>query len=321
MNFNKYIARQQPLPGLIGQEKVMMVYNLFTLAMAVVFYHEIAAGPAPILSRLAIIAFTVVLWRLYRNFPCDLTYVLRVYFQVALLSFWYPDIYNFAKLMPNVDPFFAHADQLIFGCQPALVFHQVLHGAFWSELFYMGYFSYYLMIVVTVVFATFCAYRHFDRTTTVILSSFAMYYVVFLFLQAGGPQFYYPKIGVDAASAGVFPSIGDWFRLHPELNYDNGIHSGFFYSLVEKLQGSEFPIAAFPSSHVGLATVLMLLARKMSKVLLLFFLPFYVVLCLSTVYIGAHYGVDVIAGWGSALLFYALSLRIYRSRYVHRPRA
>jgi membrane-associated phospholipid phosphatase len=35
-------------------------------------------------------------------------------------------------------------------------------------------------------------------------------------------------------------------------------------------------------------------------------MPFYVLLCLSTVYIYAHYAIDVLAGWLSAVLFFLL---------------
>lgn len=69
----------------------------------------------------------------------------------------------------------------------------------------------------------------------------------------------------------------------------------------------ERPTAAFPSSHVGVSTILMLLVwSSKNRKLLLFLLPFYVLLCLSTVYIYAHYAIDVLAGWVSALLLYAV---------------
>lgn len=35
-------------------------------------------------------------------------------------------------------------------------------------------------------------------------------------------------------------------------------------------------------------------------------LPLYILLCLSTVYIYAHYAIDVFAGWVSAVAIYAL---------------
>lgn len=67
----------------------------------------------------------------------------------------------------------------------------------------------------------------------------------------------------------------------------------------------ERPTAAFPSSHVGVATVIMLLAgHTRNRRLCLLLLPFFVFLCMSTVYIQAHYVIDAIAGLLTGVLFY-----------------
>ena len=67
----------------------------------------------------------------------------------------------------------------------------------------------------------------------------------------------------------------------------------------------ERPTAAFPSSHVGVTTVVMLLAlRTRSKGLIFTILPFYILMCLSTVYIYAHYAIDAIAGLLTGILLY-----------------
>ena len=309
---------QRPLPGLIGVEKIMLAYCAFTAILGILLYQQIDSGPSFLLYRLLFVIITLLLWLIYKKIPCQATYVVRVFFQISLLAYWYPDIYNFSKLAKNTDPIFAMADQMIFGCQPAITFSQWLSGSFWSELFYMGYFSYYLMIIAVVIVSCTNRFRRFERTTTVLLCSFILYYIVYLFLQSAGPQFYFPKIGMEAVQAGHFPAIGDWFRFHPELNYPHP--PGFFSGLVAQAQQSEYPIAAFPSSHVGMATVILLLMRKLSKKVTIVLLPFYIILCLSTVYIGAHYALDVLGGLITAFLFYHLSLRIYRTRFIHRPK-
>ena len=304
MDLSSAFRYQKPLPGLIGVEKIMFIYCAFTSALGMLLYQQIDSGYGFLACRAAFVAVTLLLWRLYLRMPCHLTYVARVYFQLGLLAYWYPDIYHFSKLMPNTDPLFAEADQLLFGCQPAVVFSRLLSGRFWSELFYMGYFSYYVMIIAAALYATFVHFRRFDRTTTIILCSFMLYYTVYLFLQSAGPQFYFPKIGMEQAMAGNFPDVGDWFRFHPELTHTQ-TGGGFFKSLVEAAQKSEFPIAA---------------VRRMSRPLTWVFLPFYVILCLSTVYIGAHYAVDVVGGWVSAVIIYWLSKSIYQSKFIHRPK-
>ena len=96
--------------------------------------------------------------------------------------------------------------------------------------------------------------------------------------------------------------------------------TGPFSYLVHLAQGSEKPIAAFPSSHVGLSTIMVWLAWKMSKKLGLVMLPFYIILCFSTVYIGAHYAVDVAGGLISAVIIYHMARAIYGTKFIHRPR-
>ena len=317
MDLDAALKRQYRLPGLVGIEKIMLAYSVFTL----VVYLFLSGGAdwSPVVARGLILCGTWLLWRLYQAHPCDATYVMRVYFQLALLAYWYPDIYNIAKYMPNTDYIFASMDQQLFGCQPAIVMSQKLPGIFWQELFCLGYFSYYPMIAVVVVWATLFHFRRFDRTTTVIFCSFILYYLVFLVLQSAGPQFYFQKIGMEEVMKGHFPDIGNWFYYHPELVQEHH-GGGLFTWLVHTAQGSEKPIAAFPSSHVGLSTILMVLAAKMSLRLAKWMLPFYILLCLYTVYIGAHYAVDVLAGWVSAIVVMVLSTSIYKSKLIHRPK-
>ena len=93
-----------------------------------------------------------------------------------------------------------------------------------------------------------------------------------------------------------------------------GWTDGFFYHLLESAhEAGERPTAAFPSSHVGITTVLMLLAlRTRSKRLCLTVLPFYVTMCFATVYIRAHYAVDVAAGLLTGIVFYYALCGIYK---------
>ena len=66
-------------------------------------------------------------------------------------------------------------------------------------------------------------------------------------------------------------------------------------------------MAAFPSSHVSVCVVLMLIAWRtgMNKTFWAL-LPFAVLLCLSTVYIRAHYAIDALAGLLSGTACYFL---------------
>ena len=320
MILTHYFNRQYPMPGLNGIEKAAAIYIGITFALTAVFYMDLdeAVLADIITGRLAVIAATAALVWLYRCHPCNATYQLRVFFQIALLAYWYPDIYNLADMMPSQDHILATADQIVFGYQPSVAFSQSLHGVFWNELFNLGYFSYYLMIAGVVLLVVVRRPRKFDRTTFILMVTFFMYYTVFLLYNAAGPQFYFSCPGVDAANA-VFPPVDTWFRDHATLCHMNEITGPFSY-LVHMAQGSEKPIAAFPSSHVGASTVIMYLTMRLKKKWGLVMMPFWILLCLSTVYIGAHYAVDVAGGLVSAALFIFISNKLYRTTFFHRPK-
>ena len=154
-------------------------------------------------------------------------------------------------------------------------------------------------------------------TAFVMLTSFFVYYVIFVLLPVAGPQFYYLAVGTEKIAEGIFPNLGDWFLTHSERMAAPGWSDGFCYYLLDITHDAgERPTAAFPSSHVGVTTVVMLLAlRTRSKGLIFTILPFYILMCLSTVYIYAHYAIDAIAGLVTGCLLYFLLIAIWH-RYL-----
>ena len=59
-------------------------------------------------------------------------------------------------------------------------------------------------------------------------------------------------------------------------------------------QTAEQPTGAFPSSHVGISLIILIMSRKKAPLFYKIALPLTIILILSTVYIKAHYLVDVI---------------------------
>jgi hypothetical protein len=123
----------------------------------------------------------------------------------------------------------------------------------------------------------------------------------------------------DNVIAQNFLSIGDYFNNNAILLPGPGFEQGFFFDLVEASQEvGERPTAAFPSSHVGISTICMIMAWRVNKKLCWFLSPFYVLLCCATVYIQAHYLIDVFAGWISAVCIYILSTWMYKRWFASR---
>lgn len=287
----------------------MMAYLVVTLLVVLFTYTKAVNPDAMIWGRVRIAFITAALWAVYRMAPCKLTLFARITVQLALLSWWYPDTYEINRMLPNLDHIFAQWEQGLFGCQPALLFSKALPWPVVSELMDMGYASYYPMIVVVVLFYFLFRYSEFERAAFVVLTSFFIYYVVFILVPVTGPTFYYNAVGVSDIAKGVFPNLHDYFTHYQDCLPSPGYTDGVFYQLVEQAKAAgERPTAAFPSSHVGVSTVLMLLAwHTKSRRLPYILLPFYIFLCLATVYIQAHYAIDALAGLVSgAAIYFAL---------------
>ena len=308
-----FIKREEPQTRFLAVEKLNLLYNLFTTLLIIIFFNRLNDPQAMLLGRFFIAFATFAVIYVYTKFPSMATRLLRVVSQMALLSYWYPDTFEFNRIFPNLDHLFATLESDLFGCQPALLFDQVCSGLFWREAFNMGYWLYYPMIALVSLYYFFCRPKEAERCTFVIMASFFLYYIVYIFLPVAGPQFYFPVIGEEIAAAGPYPELGDYFNLHPEITIAQEGKGGLFTELVGMAQGAgERPTAAFPSSHIGVTTILVMLAYRAKKWLFAVMFPVYMLLCCATVYIKAHYLVDAIAGLVTGVLVYYLTTWLYK---------
>ena len=278
---------KKPRKGLLAVEWVIMAYLAFTLLLMLITYTKLQNPEAMLWGRARFVATTLAVWGAYRLVPCRLTMFCRVGVQLAL-----------------------GYEQQLFHCQPALLFSQKVTNGVFSELMHLGYASYYPLIALVTLYYFLYRYQEFTRATFIILASFFIYYVIFVLLPVTGPQYYYLAAGVDQIAQGHFPNIGDYFATHDEALPIPGWKDGFFYQCVASAHAAgERPTAAFPSSHVGVTTILLFLAwHARNRKLLYTLLPFYILMCFATVYIQAHYAVDVIGGWISAVVIYTVLL-------------
>lgn len=298
--------------GLLAVEWIAMGYLLLTLLMMAVLWDKLVSPEQMIKGRITFVLVTLAAWGVYWLKPCRLTMFLRIAVQMVFLSWWYPDTYELNRILPNLDHMFAGCEQAVFDCQPALLFAQKAPWGWFSELMCMGYISYFPMMTILLIYYFFYRYNEFLKAAFVLLGAFFIFYVIFIFLPVTGPQFYYLAVGPEKIAAGVFPNLGDWFLTHSERMAVPGWTDGFFYHLLEMAHNAgERPTAAFPSSHVGITTVVMLLAHHAHcRKLVLGMLPFYILMCLSTVYILAHYAIDALTGLFTGVVLYFVLIRL-----------
>ncbi|MDP4183652.1 MAG: phosphatase PAP2 family protein [Bacteroidota bacterium] len=206
------------------------------------------------------------------------TGLLRIAYPLILTGYYYQETVHYNKLFfQNLDPVVSHVERIIFGCQPSLEFSRLMPMSWFSELMYFGYFSYYLIIIGFCIALFYQKSEHLTRCIFLVTSSFFLFYLIFAIVPVCGPQFY--------------------FR-YPYNVVPNGY---IFEHLVRSIQESgEQPTGAFPSSHVGLSVIILFLSAKYAYRYFLGILPIVVFLILSTVYIKAHYLVDVV---GAFLVF------------------
>jgi len=319
---NLFVAEKKSRKGLLAVEWATMGYTLFTTIFILVTWVRLAHPTEMLWFRAQAVILTLALWGVYRLYPSRLTVLFRVAGQLLLLSWWYPDTYEMNRIFPNLDHLFAGYEQSLFGFQPALLFCQTFSHPIVSELLSMGYVSYYPLFVCVTVFFFFFRYEHFERTAFIIVASFFLFYLIFIFLPVVGPQFYFKAVGTDQIVQGIFPNIGNYFDTieFDVLNRDfilpiPGWEDGPMYkALVIAHDAGERPTGAFPSSHVGVATIAMWLAwETKNRKLFFILLPFAILLFFGTFYIQAHYAIDAIAGLFFGTAFYFLLRWVYNT--------
>ncbi|PJB56825.1 MAG: phosphoesterase [Bacteroidetes bacterium CG_4_9_14_3_um_filter_41_19] len=219
-----------------------------------------------------------------------------------LLGFFYTETAFLNTLVfSKIDPVLAGIDQWLFGHQPAIRFSEVYGNSLFSELMFFGYFSYYLMpLIALVVIPAWPAGRRinkpaqFNRFVFLLISAYFTYYLLFILFPAAGPQYYYE------------PPFNQISALGP---------MAYLVKFVQQV--GEAPTGAFPSSHVGITFILLYLLFALNKKLFWIYIPFSILLLFSTVYIKAHYVVDVLAGLLSAPIVLSLNLFIYKKLNFH----
>ena len=305
-----FAIEKTPKRGLLALEWAVLIYTLLTFILMALMYTSLHNTEQMIMLRVRVVVLVFAMWGIYRIVPCPMMMFIRVAIQLAMLGEWYPDTYEFNRCFLNLDHVFASMEQTLFGLQPSIVFSRLLPWGIVSEPLDLGYVSYYPIIAFTALFYFIYRRQQFTKTAFIIIAAFFIFYAIFIFVPVAGPTFYFKAVGLDVIEQGVFPSIGHYFELHHDLAKDSlpspGWSSGPFWNLVEAAKwAGERPTAAFPSSHVGVTTVCMLLLWFSNNRKVFFrVLPLAVLMFFATFYIQAHYLIDSLAGIVFGTVFY-----------------
>ncbi|MFA4987212.1 MAG: phosphatase PAP2 family protein, partial [Candidatus Brocadiia bacterium] len=174
----------------------------------------------------------------------------RYWYPVVLFAYLYPEtgLINQMFIDHWLDPWVIGLDRAIFGVEPATVLPEVFRSRFFVEYFHATYFAYYLYLPVIGGLIYFLRDEdRFRRFMFTVSFAFFCYYLCFIIV---------PIVGPVACRDGFF--------------------TGFWPSVMDNVYALDNPGAAFPSSHVGIAIVVLILAFRSFRLAGLVMLPFVV---------------------------------------------
>lgn len=171
----------------------------------------------------------------------------------------------------------------LFAGHPSLYLSEELSWVWLSEYAHFCYLAFVLLFPTIGGIWYFTGKRHAFRELLFLMSvTFATSYLFYILFPVDSPFYLSPKLG-EPLSGHLF------YELVHFVSSRGGARGG-----------------AFPSSHVSISTVILLVTWKFQPRWLYWLVPIYVGLVFATVYGRFHYLVDVFAGWVLALAVFGL---------------
>jgi len=243
-----------------------------------------------LLIRTGIVLVTIGL--IYANSKIQSTFLnlLRNIYPILLSVYFYSRTVFYNKfLFSDLDTYLINIEEYLFGFQPSLKFSEYFSSNIFSELMYIGYFSFYPLIAGFVLYLYFKKSPEFTMLIFKLSASLLLFYLIFGIFPSAGPQFFFSAVDRTPPDAYVFDKIMHFI-----------------------IKNGDQPTGAFPSSHVGISVIILLLSKKSVPIFFRIAWPFVIILILSTVYIKAHYAIDAIAGIIIAPIILYIASQLYR---------
>jgi len=242
---------------------------------------------------------------------------LRHFYPVLLYAAFYRESGMLSQMFVSghLDPVIIRWEQALFGFQPSMEFMAALPWLPVSELFYVSYFSYYVMIA-GVGLALFLRRREaFFHYVSVLSFVFYVCYLIYIFLPVIGPRLFSRSLGGFTLPPDVQALVAPGLLAFPP----QVTHGPFFRIMAFIYEVFEAPGAALPSSHVAASICTVWFSFRYRLRIRHVHLVMVVLLCFSTIYCRYHYVIDVLAGLVTVAVLVPLGNWLF-SRY-HEPQA
>jgi membrane-associated phospholipid phosphatase len=258
---------------------VIAFYLLATAALAIAFREALPQWKAAAGAHLFGASLLLSLRFLHGRLPAGVMF-LRDWYPVMLFPILYQEVEWLAAAFGNwgLTERLQELEASLFGGQPSVYLSERLASVPLSEYLHFCYFSYLLLVPLVGGLWYFKGKREaFHELILLVSLTYAVSYLFYILLPVDSP-FYLTE------------------PLPPPLS------GQFFYELVHFVsERGGARGGAFPSSHVSVSTVILLVALRHEKRFLFWLLPLCAGVALATVYGRFHYAVDVLAGWILAL--------------------
>jgi membrane-associated phospholipid phosphatase len=260
--------------------RVDLILAAYLIIVSVVAVLRLRVNPGGWWLLLAHALFAVLLFLITRPGLGPVGKTIREIYPLLLLPAFYSelDVLN-SESGVVYDTVVQRWELFLFGSQISREWWQSAPSRFWSTVLHAAYLSYYLIISAPALyFAWRGDLQAVRRFVLVVIATFVICYLAFIFFPVAGPYYQFPK-------------PDRWFidNLPARLTYE-ALATGSSYG------------AAFPSSHVAAAVAATLAATRSSRRLGILLLIPTMLMTVGVVYCQMHYGVDAIAGLAVGLV-------------------
>lgn len=232
------------------------------------------------ITCLGILVYSLFLWR-SRSGP-----LLRTIRDIAPFVFCiliYTNLHDLVYFIhpTNIDPTLIRIDQTLFGTQLSIVAQRFQPCGLirWLQFCY----SQFVCVPVTFALTLYLQQRYpeYRRFLVSVTLTFFSGYFLYVIFPAVGPKHYLKEYfqNPDLLNWRVEEDLYRFFQIAPRVRRD-----------------------AFPSLHTAVTVVTTIFAFRYCRTYFYISLPFHLSLIVSTVYLGHHYLIDVLAGVVLALL-------------------
>jgi len=261
--------------GLNLTDRITILYIFITAILLVAGTGTYQDAVSHYIVRAGMLLFILLMASIAEKYPGRLTNTLHYLYPLIFISYFFKETDYLNNLfMDDMDPVIISFEKSFFGFMPSEAFSKCCPQAWFSELMHLGYFSFYLLMLFFIVYYTIKLPSLAAKRIFMFYQSFYIFYLIFIFFPSAGPQYFLPSSETVVPGGYFFTDI-----MNKILFYGDGL------------------TGAFPSSHVGMTWLMMyFLFRDSRKIFFLWLIPA-ILLTFSTVYIKAHYAVDVIAGF------------------------